>query len=185
MNKKLKDLLDKSSQLKNKRIIIAIIISMILLVSLVSYLIIFSNSNSEKCILSGTIYIDDEPAPYGTNVTIVFSNGVVLENYGVNETGVYEIDISDFIGESFIVHIENGGNIYVGTDEMGNKINISILESDELFLDVFIKTSFFPGDDDDDDNTGDDDDDDNTGDDDDDDNTGDDDDDDNTGDDDD
>jgi len=141
MNKTLNNILAKLSYLKSKRIIAAICIILILFISLFAYLILFSDSKSNQNIIHGIVYINGQPAPFGTNVSIVFSNGIAIDKDGTNETGVFEVDVTGFIDEFFEIKIVNEGNTYIGTDEMGNILNMSLSENNVDWIDVFVITS--------------------------------------------
>jgi uncharacterized repeat protein (TIGR01451 family) len=153
---------------RKRKLVFLVLSLMILSVLLVAmYFVFFTGEESDSTIISGTVYIDGTPAPEGLNISLVFLDGILWDEDGTNESGFYEIDVTDYIGESFEVHIEYGGNMYLGADEIGSIINRTVLENMSGLLDVFVLTIDDSDDDDSDDSddtnsTGGDDDDDST-----------------------
>ena len=145
MNKKPFDTLKNLPLLQNKnsQILLSVAIILIAIALIVGvYFAFFTSENIDTKWISGTVFIDGNPAPEGVNVSIIFPDGSIVEDVnGTNQTGVYRIDVTDYVNEDFEVYIVYDGYMYVGTDENGNNINGTVSEDLSENLDVFVLTS--------------------------------------------
>jgi len=152
MNKILANLLNNLSFLKkkhNKILVSLLLIGIVFALSIGLYLVFFNGDDIDSKWLTGTVYIDGRPAPAGTSVYLVFPQDVLKDEDGTNESGMYRVDISDFLDESFLIQINHEGNNYTGTDETGLPINGTIINNMSFILDVFVSTTSSTDDDDD------------------------------------
>jgi hypothetical protein len=70
-----------------------------------------------------------------------FIDGYIIKTEGTNETGVYHVDVSDFTGESFKVYVYIDGLSYIGTDESGSILNITVVDDMDESLNVYVDTT--------------------------------------------
>jgi len=153
MNRKIFNKLNisKFMNMKNNQIIF-LIIMLVLLSALIfaSYLLFFNSETPSSQWLRGTVYINGEPAPPGINVSVISSNSTIYDGDGTNETGYYEIEVTDFIGESFDLYIIYQGNMYLGSDENGLPLSLTITDDMDDLVDIFVLTEDEDVDDEDD-----------------------------------
>ena len=128
--------------IKNNKIIFLVIVLLLLSALIIASFMLFFNSDDESTKwLRGTVYIDGTPAPAGVNVSVIFANKTISDRDGTNESGMYEIEVTDYEGESFELYVIYQGSMYLGSDEIGNPISMSITEDMNDSLDIFVVTS--------------------------------------------
>ncbi|HMA83811.1 MAG TPA: hypothetical protein VKP59_06240, partial [Candidatus Thermoplasmatota archaeon] len=144
MNRKIFNKLNisKFMNFKNNKIIF-LIIGVILVSSFIiaSYMVFFTSDDESSKWLRGTVYIDGSPAPAGVNVSVIFTNKTISDVDGTNESGMYEIDVTEHVGESFELYVIYQGNMYLGSDEIGTPISMNVSEDMKDSVDVFVVTS--------------------------------------------
>jgi len=143
MNRKIFNKVDisKFMNIKEKKGILLILL-LIIVSSLIitTYFLLLTSNEVPTRWLKGSVYIDGNPAPAGVNVTVFFENQSISDIDGTNESGIYEIDITDYVGETFELYIVYQGKTYRGSDETGKPITMRLDEDMDPVLDVFIVT---------------------------------------------
>ncbi|MDG6218888.1 MAG: hypothetical protein QCI00_05565, partial [Candidatus Thermoplasmatota archaeon] len=90
--------------LKIKRNQLLFLMFVVIIVSILIfgvYLTLFNSEQKNETWMTGTVFIDGVSAPAGIQVTIIFPTGIAVDENGTNETGMFLVDVTDFIGQSF------------------------------------------------------------------------------------
>ena len=128
------------SFLKNNKKIIVVLLSIILILVILTIGFLMISSEPEDIILSGYVFINNDVAPEGVNVSIDFNSTILYDSNGTDSKGRYFIDVTEFDGETGKLYIKYNGISYEANDHNGNqqivKVNHNTLKTVNIYLNL-------------------------------------------------
>ncbi len=126
---------------KGRVMLVLFLLFILIGMSVVVYGLYFMDSTSSpSMVLTGRIFINDQPASSRIVVTVVlFPSGVSMD-VKTNDTGFFQVNLSDCADQTALFQGRIQQTMYPGLNDQGKLINLSISEYHDEILQVFIFT---------------------------------------------